>query len=32
MTTRIYTLEDIKEINPIKINGKLSLWDYDYSE
>ena len=27
-----FKLEDIKEINPIKINGKLSLWDYDYSE
>ena len=27
-----FKLEDIKEINPIKINGKLSLWDYNYSE
>lgn len=25
-----FKLENIKEIKPIKINGKLSLWDYDY--
>ncbi len=25
-----FKLENIKKIEPIKINGKLSLWDYDY--
>ena len=25
-----FKLENVKEINPIEINGKLSLWDYDY--
>ena len=25
-----FKLENVKEIDPIKINGKLSLWDYDY--
>ena len=27
-----FKLENIKEITPIDINGKLSLWDYDYIE
>jgi len=27
-----FKLENIKKINPIEINGKLSLWDYDYKE
>ncbi len=27
-----FKLENIKEIEPISINGKLSLWDYDYNE
>ena len=25
-----FKLEDVEEIIPIKINGKLSLWEYDY--
>lgn len=25
-----FKLEEIKKINPIYINGKLSLWNYDY--
>ena len=25
-----FKLENIEEINPIEVNGKLSLWDYDY--
>lgn len=25
-----FKIENIKKINPISINGKLSLWDYDY--
>ena len=25
-----FKIEDIKEIEPIYINGKLSLWEYDY--
>lgn len=25
-----FKLENIEKINPIEINGKLSLWDYDY--
>jgi len=25
-----FKLENIEEINPIDINGKLSLWEYDY--
>lgn len=25
-----FKLENIKKIEPIEINGKLSLWDYDY--
>ena len=25
-----FKLENIKKIEPIPINGKLSLWDYDY--
>ena len=24
-------IENIKEIDPIEINGKLSLWDYDFN-
>lgn len=27
-----FKLENVKKINPIKVNGKLSLWDYDYEE
>lgn len=27
-----FKLEIIKKIEPIKVNGKLSLWDYDYKE
>ena len=27
-----FKLENVKKINPIYINGKLSLWDYDYKE
>ncbi len=25
-----FKLENIEKINPIYVNGKLSLWDYDY--
>lgn len=25
-----FKIEDIEEIDPIHINGKLSLWEYDY--
>lgn len=27
-----FKLENVQEIKPIRINGKLSLWDYDYKE
>ena len=27
-----FVLENVKKIKPISINGKLSLWDYDYIE
>lgn len=27
-----FKLENIEKINPIAINGKLSLWDYDYPQ
>lgn len=27
-----FKLEDVTKINPIEVNGKLSLWDYDYHE
>ena len=27
-----FKLEAVEKINPIYINGKLSLWDYDYRE
>lgn len=27
-----FKLENIKKIEPIYVNGKLSLWDYDYNE
>lgn len=27
-----FKLEDVKRIDEIPINGKLSLWDYDYKE
>lgn len=27
-----FKLENVKKIDPIYINGKLSLWDYDYNE
>ncbi len=25
-----FKIENIEKINPIEVNGKLSLWDYDY--
>ncbi len=25
-----FKLEDVKEIEPIEVNGQLGLWDYDY--
>lgn len=25
-----FKIEDVEEIEPIQINGKLSLWDYNY--
>ena len=25
-----FKLENVKRIKPIEVNGKLSLWDYDY--
>lgn len=25
-----FKLENVREIEPIKVNGKLSLWEYDY--
>ncbi len=25
-----FKLEKVEKISPIKVNGKLSLWDYDY--
>lgn len=27
-----FKIEDVERIEPIPINGKLSLWDYDYKE
>lgn len=27
-----FKIEDVEEIEPIQINGKLSLWDYDYKK
>lgn len=27
-----FKLENVKKIKPISINGKLSLWDYDYQD
>ncbi len=27
-----FKLENVKEVNPIEVNGKLSLWDYDYEK
>lgn len=27
-----FKLENVEKIIPIEINGKLSLWDYDYSK
>ena len=27
-----FKLENIEKIEPIEINGKLSLWDYDYKK
>lgn len=26
-----FKIEEVEEIRPIKINGKLSLWEYDYN-
>lgn len=25
-----FKLENVEKVNPIKVNGKLGLWDYDY--
>lgn len=27
-----FKLENVEKIEPISVNGKLSLWDYDYEE
>lgn len=27
-----FKLENVKKIKPVEVNGKLSLWDYDYEE
>lgn len=27
-----FKLENVKKIEPISINGKLSLWDYEYND
>ena len=27
-----FKLENVKKVNPIYINGKLGLWDFDYKE
>lgn len=27
-----FKLENVKKVNPIYVNGKLSLWDYDYKK
>ena len=27
-----FKIEEVEEIRPIKINGKLSLWEYDYND
>ena len=27
-----FKLENVEKINPININGKLSLWDYEYND
>ena len=27
-----FKLENVKEIEPIEINGKLSFWNYDYED
>lgn len=27
-----FKLENVEEIKPIEVNGKLSLWDYDYKK
>lgn len=27
-----FKIENVERITPIKVNGKLSLWDYDYKE
>ena len=26
-----FKIEEVEEIKPIEINGKLSLWEYDYN-
>ena len=26
-----FKLENVKEVNPIEVNGKLCLWDYNYN-
>ena len=27
-----FKLENVKEVSPIEVNGKLSLWDYNYEK
>lgn len=27
-----FKMENVEKINPIQVNGKLSLWDYDYND
>lgn len=27
-----FKLENIKKVPPVEVNGKLSLWDYDYKD
>ena len=27
-----FKLENVEKIEPIEVNGKLSLWDYDYKK
>lgn len=27
-----FKMENVEKINPIQVNGKLSLWNYDYND
>lgn len=27
-----FKMENVEKINPIQVNGKLSLWEYDYND